>query len=147
MQSWVFCCYLIILGSWSHFYLLKNSLRCLWYAKSRGQRLLHWGVLKVTSSPFWTCCNLCRDGINALCFLRCYSFVHHEFDITARGDHSKICLDPSFQSRERPQSKRPSFHHHLHLSNVEDPLIGQSNCFLPCFNEVNTHAVLRNMVW
>lgn len=89
MQSCMVCCYFIVFGSWPHFHLLRKILRYSWYAKSRGQRLLHKGGLKVTSVLFWTYCNLCRDALNSLYFLRCCSFVYYELNSTARGECSK----------------------------------------------------------
>lgn len=43
----------------------------------------------------------------------------------------KIQSDLSLQSDESMESRRPAFQHYSHLSYIEDPLIGQANCFLP----------------
>lgn len=105
MQSCMVRCYLVVFGSWSHFHLLRKILRCSWYAKSRGQGLLHKGGLKVTSALFWTYCNLCGDAFNSLYFLRCCSCVYYEWNTMARGEHSKdlfrSILPKQWKSREQ----------------------------------------------
>lgn len=151
MQSRMLCCYLIVLGSWPHFYLLRKILRCCWYARNRGQRLLHKGVLKVASSLFWTCCNPCGDDLNSLCFLRCCGFVHYELDTMARGDHSKNLFRSIFPKQwkviEQEAFLSSPFTPIIRGGSTKDPLKGQASCFLPYFNEENVYAVLRNMVW